>query len=111
MSVFFKLKSHQSAFQVLSGRTCSDLDFDQLFEFLDRTSSKVGQQYLYAKLREISNDSSSIAIKEKLIEKFRDDERFRVGIQLQLSKLDKQEAYYINTLFKRLIFSRQAGLF
>lgn len=99
---FFKLKSHQNAFQVLSDRTCSDLDFEQLFEFLDRTSSKVGQQYLYAKLREISNDTSSTSLKEKLIEKLREDEQFRVEIQLQLSKLDKQDAYYINTLFQEV---------
>lgn len=97
---FFKQKNHQNTFQILSDRTCSDLDFEQLFEFLDRTNSRVGQQYLYAKLREISNDTSSIDMKERLIEKLRDDEEFRVEIQLQLSKLDKQEAYYISTLFQ-----------
>ncbi|MFT5749917.1 MAG: hypothetical protein ACI93S_001190, partial [Ancylomarina sp.] len=50
---YFRNKKHENSFQVLSDKTCQDLDFDELFMFLDRTQSKVGQQYLYNKLRNI----------------------------------------------------------
>lgn len=35
----------------VSDDTCNDLDFDDLFAVCDNTSSKIGQQCLYAKLR------------------------------------------------------------
>ncbi|MBP1637989.1 MAG: mismatch repair protein MutS, partial [Bacteroidetes bacterium] len=50
---YFRKKDHSTAFQTLSDKTCNDLDFQELFLFLDRTNSKVGQQYLYNKLRSI----------------------------------------------------------
>jgi hypothetical protein len=48
---FFQLSDKTSVYQVISDRTCQDLDLDELFMFIDRTSSKVGQQMLYATLR------------------------------------------------------------
>ncbi|HEY5750381.1 MAG TPA: hypothetical protein VIU12_30160 [Chryseolinea sp.] len=37
-------------FHRLTDQTLDDIDFDKLFKFIDRTTSKVGQQYLYKKL-------------------------------------------------------------
>jgi hypothetical protein len=34
----------------LSQRTLDDIDFEAMFSFIDRTSSKVGQQYLYTRV-------------------------------------------------------------
>ena len=44
---YFRNKDHKGAFQILSDKTCNDLDFNELFMFVDRTSSKIGQQFLY----------------------------------------------------------------
>jgi len=40
-----------STTNVITDRTCNDLDFEELFMFLDRTHSKPGQQYLYNQVR------------------------------------------------------------
>ena len=53
---FFKnYKSPKNVFQVISDNTWEDLDMNEVFRFLDRTTSKIGQQYLYYKLRTITN--------------------------------------------------------
>ena len=47
-------KHKESAFHLISDKTVQDLDINQLFKFIDRTTSKIGQQYLYFKLRTVS---------------------------------------------------------
>jgi len=49
---YFRNKDNSSSFQVLSDKTCNDLDFQEFFMFLDRTNSKVGQ-HIYTILFEI----------------------------------------------------------
>jgi hypothetical protein len=97
---YFKKKDHSHAFQVLSDKTCADLDFNDLFQFIDRTNSKVGQQFLYDKLRTIPTDSAEVAGHEKLIDQFTNDPEFRVNIQMLLSKLNETETFYITSLFQ-----------
>lgn len=88
------------ASHILSDKVCNDLDFEELFMFLDRTNSKVGQQYLYYQLR-IYNDDDNISDKdEELIQKIEKDEKFRFFLEKQLSKLDQTEAFYIAKLFQ-----------
>ncbi|MBI9058553.1 MAG: hypothetical protein JEZ01_12385 [Labilibaculum sp.] len=97
---YFQNKDHSKSLQVLSDKTCNDLDFEELFMFLDRTSSKTGQQFLYNRLREIPTDSSQIKLDEELIERFTADDNFRVMIQTELKRLGDREAYYIPDLFQ-----------
>ena len=47
---YFIKTNKDSAFQVISDQTAIDLDINKVFQFIDRTSSKIGQQYLYYKL-------------------------------------------------------------
>jgi len=84
----------------LSGRTKADLNFEELFDYLDHTISKVGQQYLYAKLCEInlvpySNEH------ERITKKFSTDPDFALQTEKQLKKLEKREAYNIISLFSK----------
>ena len=97
---YFKNKDNSDSFQVLSDKTCNDLDFEELFMFLDRTNSKIGQQYLYNKLRNIPSDFGSVELREKIINKFTEDTELRIGIQKRLDKLNKDDAYYITSLFQ-----------
>lgn len=48
---------NNSVFQNISNTTNQDLDLDDIFTFLDRTSSAIGQQYLYHKLHCIKGQS------------------------------------------------------
>lgn len=97
---YFRKKDHSDALQVLSDKTCNDLDFRELFMFSDRTNSKVGQQYLYNKLRTIPLDSNSLVLTEKLIEHFTQNTDSRTDIQTQLANLNEYEAFYITALFQ-----------
>lgn len=97
---YFRKKDNSTAYQVLSDKTCNDLDFQDLFMFVDRTNSKIGQQYLYNKLRTIPANSTEIADNETLIEEFTKNTEFRVNIQRQLSRLNDKETFYITSLFQ-----------
>lgn len=97
---YFRKKDHSNAFQVVSDKTCNDLDFNELFMFIDRTNSKVGQLYLYNKLRTIPLDSKKLVDEEKLIKFFTSNADSRVAIQSQLAILNEHEAFYITSLFQ-----------
>ena len=97
---YFRKKDHSEAFQVLSDKTCNDLDFEDLFILLDRTHSKVGQQYLYNQLRTIVVNENKTSLNEALIKKITEDSDFRLSVQKRLDKLNRKEAYYISTLFQ-----------
>ena len=97
---YFINKDNSDSFQVLSDKTCNDLDFEELFMFLDRTTSKVGQQFLYNRLKAIPNNISNKDKKEKLIDKLKEDIDFRITTQLQLEKLNNTDVFYIASLFQ-----------
>jgi hypothetical protein len=97
---YFRKKDNSAAFQVLSDKTCKDIDFDELFMFVDRTTSKIGQQFLYNILRIIPSNSDKFNKQEKLIDKISKDSNLRLNIQLNLNKLDSDEVYYITSLFQ-----------
>jgi DNA mismatch repair ATPase MutS len=97
---YFRKKDHTMAFQTLSDKSCKDLDFQELFMFIDRTNSKVGQQFLYNKLRSIPAGSTENIRNERLLDEFTNNPDFRVSVQSLLSKLNEREVYYIASLFQ-----------
>ena len=97
---YFRNKDNSEAFQTLSDKTCDDLDFDELFCFLDRTNSRIGQQYLYNRLRTISSSREETGRNEEIISRFKQDEVFRVKIQRELTQLNEFKAYYLPSLFQ-----------
>jgi len=96
---YFKSKDNSKVYQVLSDKTCNDLDFNDLFMFLDRTSSRVGQQYLYNKLRTIEVNGQTKQ-DENLINELAKNADLRISIQEKINKLNHNDAYYITTLFQ-----------
>ena len=102
---YFRNKDNSNAYQVLSDKTCNDLDFDDLFTLLDRTNSKVGQQYLYNKLRTIHVDQQQIKLDEEIIETLSTDLELRISLQKKIEKLNGSDAYYITTLFQEEHFN------
>ena len=97
---YFLKKDNSAAYQILNDKTCNDLDFQELFMFIDRTNSKIGQQFLYNKLRTIPQQSNKILAYEKLITLMSENSDFRLNIQTQLSKLNNSDAFYISALFQ-----------
>jgi DNA mismatch repair ATPase MutS len=97
---YFRKKDNSKAHQVLSDKTCNDLDFDDLFMFLDRTNSKVGQQYFYNNLRTIKVNEKQTKLNEEIITELSENPELRLSVQKKFQKLKQKEAYYISTLFQ-----------
>ena len=95
---YFKKKEQEPVLQAISSKTINDIDLHELFMYIDRTNSKVGQQYLLDKLLTIKT-SLSFDSQEKLIKYFNENENARNKTRNLLSKLNKNEAYYIPDLF------------
>ena len=85
-------------YQVVSDKTCQDLDMDELFMFVDRTISKVGQQYYYYVFRTLPRYGDRCARLERLITLFNEDTPRRESVLFQLARLNQREAYRITSL-------------
>ena len=79
--------------------------------FIDRTNSKVGQQFLYNKLRNIPADTIKNLNNERLLDEFTRNPDFRVSVQSQLKKLNDRDVFYISTLFKDKILKQPKWYF
>jgi hypothetical protein len=96
---FFTKADTHDAFQVISDRTFKDLDLEDVFRFIDRTSSRVGQQYLYYLLRCIpANNQRSDRLEER-INAFQQNPALRASVTNEFSKLSERGAYHVSSLF------------
>ncbi|WP_298417006.1 DNA mismatch repair protein MutS [uncultured Kordia sp.] len=98
---FVNNTDQKNVFHRISDKTQADLDLHELFKFIDRTCSKVGQQYLYYKLRTIP--SLKVLLKfDTLVEVFQKDASLRIQSQLLLSELRFHSAYDLENLLNGL---------
>ena len=88
----------ETGFHTLSQQTLDDLDFDELFCSLDRTTSKPGQQYLYHQLLHPTNDLQQLQEFNELVLYFQQHAAERELIQMQLLHLADPVAHYITNL-------------
>lgn len=98
ISRYYENNFHKKeAYHIISDATKEDLDLEELFKFLDRTTSKIGQQYLYYKLRTIKGIEE---LKEfgKLSDLFLGNASLRLESQWILSVLKTEEAYDLELL-------------
>ena len=96
---YFLSKNSGNHLQVISDSTWADLDFDEVFMYVDRTCSKVGQQFLYETLRTISEDENCSIRQEQIITFLKENPSTRESIVLALNRLNKTAAYYLKNLF------------
>lgn len=96
---YYVNNKEQNYFQQLSNQTCEDLDFDLFFAVIDRTSSKVGQQYFYSTLHSIEKNKS-FEDQEEVIDHLKNNPEDRLKLQLLLNKLNSKNDYYIQDLFQ-----------
>jgi DNA mismatch repair ATPase MutS len=79
--------------------TAEDIDLKSIFNYIDRTSSKPGKQYLYKKLHFPETNLEKLLELDAKVEAINKDKPNRELIELQLSKLNNTYAYYIADLF------------
>ena len=60
----YRRHSTNETFHQLSFQTLTDIDFYDLFSFIDRTTSRVGQQVLFDKLNRPTNQINSLQIQK-----------------------------------------------
>ncbi|SDH42560.1 MutS domain V [Dyadobacter soli] len=97
---YFRMAPADDGFQPVSDRTFSDLDLEDVFKFIDRTHSCVGQQYLYHMLRTVPRDRARVGALENTVDVFQKNPAFRRVAAEELAKLDNRDAYYIASLFQ-----------
>ncbi|GGB25052.1 MutS-related protein [Mucilaginibacter rubeus] len=85
----------------ISADTATDLDIDSVFEFIDRTNSKPGQQYLYKQLNSPQISEAYFETLEQRIGNVTVDKELREAAELKLSELGNNDAYYLPELFKK----------
>jgi hypothetical protein len=95
---YFENNAHKKeAYHIVSEKSKIDLDIDEIFKFIDRTSSKIGQQYLYFKLRTIGSIDALLKF-DTLTTLFQNDKDASISCQLELSKLNHTSSYYLEEL-------------
>jgi hypothetical protein len=85
---YFENNAHKKeAYHIVSENSRIDLDIDEIFKFIDRTSSRIGQQYLYFKLRTIGSIDTLLKF-NTLTALFQKDKDASISCQLELSTLN-----------------------
>lgn len=83
----------------LSHTIAEDLDLNNIFNFIDRTNSKPGKQYLYKRLFTPETDFESLLKFDKKVEAFNMPRPDLENFELELTKLNSADAYYLADLF------------
>jgi DNA mismatch repair ATPase MutS len=94
----FNEVNKEKKFHQLSEQTKSDIDFDDLFCLADRTTSNVGQQYLYDVLSKPISDIAALKQLNEQADFFTTNEKIREEVQQLLIALSNSNSYFIASL-------------
>ncbi|HKJ34493.1 MAG TPA: hypothetical protein VKA34_21895 [Balneolales bacterium] len=89
--------------RIIDDDTWDDLNMNSVFTVLDRTSSIVGQQYLYEILRRPVLKIEELDRREEFTSILQDNEKLRVDLQLELSELNTKKIGYLPNLFLNVL--------
>jgi len=93
----------------ISDQTINDIDFYELFSFIDRTTSSPGQQYLFASILQPTASRGKREALEAKTNLINSDLALREKIQKELVKLARN-AYHIPTLLQDKLIDRPKWL-
>ncbi|MFC2083746.1 hypothetical protein ACFLS9_01685 [Bacteroidota bacterium] len=80
---------------IVDDKTWNDLDFDSIFEKIDRNISGIGQQFLYHLLHKYESDENLLKKRFGLISYLKENRKIREKIQLNLFSLTRTSTYFI----------------
>jgi hypothetical protein len=83
----------------LSGAIADDLDLNNVFNYIDRTNSKPGKQYLYKRLFTPDTNFESLLKFDKKIDALNMPRPDQEHIELELARLNSPDAYFLAELF------------
>lgn len=84
--------------QLISDKTAQDLYLNDVFKMVDRTVSRIGQQFLYARMRTLDKHTGDLEIQDALATIMAKDETLRLDMHIALQKLEKNDSYYFQDL-------------
>jgi len=95
--LFFELNKENSIEHSyrIDDDTWYDLDLDELFTLINRTTSPIGAQYLFYLLRHPVFEKPILESREELINAFSNNRELRETVQLTLHKLAERNAKYL----------------
>jgi hypothetical protein len=103
IELYNKLNKDYDFYQ-LSEQTIGDIDFYELFSFVDRTTSKIGQQFLFDRLTKPTKNIQILEEIDKQADFFLKNKDVREDVQKSLIELNDVDSYYITTLLQENVF-------
>jgi hypothetical protein len=97
--LYFRYRQ-SSEVNTVDDRTWADLEMEEIFARIDRTTSVIGRQYLYALLRIYEKDDFEVEKQRRtaLYSLFRANDNFREKVQRALYSLRRNDSGYLTTL-------------
>ena len=95
ISSYHNLLEYNVTDAIVDEKTWNDLNFNSIFEKMDRNISGIGQQYLYHLLHKYESDENILKRRFNLVSELRTNERLRESIQLNLFNLNTPFSYHI----------------
>lgn len=89
ISYYHRFKINSAEDITVDDKTVADIDFYEVFKFLDYTKSKVGQQFFFNRLLTLDSRKDFVE-QEKWITYFSQNKKDKIIIERILSKLDKR---------------------
>jgi MutS domain V len=96
--IYHDLKFNPDHDEIVDEKTWSDLNLETLFMNLDRTTSNIGQQFLYHSIKKYEKNKDILNERYNLFHLFRENAEIREKIQLKLTGLDNTKTYFISGL-------------
>ena len=92
-SAYWKVKSaHKDVSHFIDDITWNDLDMDKIYQRINACQTSIGDEYLYAMLRQPIFEHTKLSDRENLISFLESDPKLRLDIQVILSKMGKAES-------------------
>ena len=109
-SYFYNRSAEEEALQTIDAETTADLDLNAVFEQIDRTTSRVGQQYLYARLRTLRGEEDAADF-DRRVGVFENDDELTQRCAGHLARLAGDDAYDLcRLIFDTPVRVRRIGL-
>jgi len=100
-----------NGFHQVNRQTMNDIDFLDLFSFIDRTTSKIGQQFFFNQLLHPTNDHKSLQHLNERAQLLTNNKELRQQVQKDLIGLSGSDAYYVSSLLEERLLERPSWFY
>ncbi|MBB6461831.1 MutS-related protein [Flammeovirga kamogawensis] len=98
VKIYLNKSTNSSIYQKIEQNSINDLDLNDVFRFINRTCSSIGEQYMYFKFLTINTLTQKNTTFNKLTSFFQENTEKRLEIQLLLSKLSSSHGFNVEKL-------------